>query len=96
MPHRGRSTSRARWLPAAETRPVASSHSGQHELALLIETAQRVTLAVKRGDYTARDIMDVRALLPIAKRVDIAFDAGFTAKLESAIKLLSKLKAVDR
>src|SRR5438105_3770719 len=54
----------------AETAMLDAHENGDPAAASMARTARRVARAVKRGAYSARDIADLRALLPVAERMD--------------------------
>src|SRR5262245_50289061 len=74
----------------ADTDLAAVVNGHVPELAMIAETVRRVAFAVQRGDFTARDIADLQALLPAAEQVDASLDQGFAPRLVSVIGRLAR------
>jgi len=74
----------------ADTDEAAMVNEHLPELATIAETVRGVAFAVQRGDFSARDIADLRALLGAAERVDASLGQGFAPRLESVIDRLAQ------
>jgi hypothetical protein len=78
----------------AEIAMLDTHEYGDPAAAAIARTARRVARAVKRGAYSARDIADLRALLPAAEQMDEVATIGLAAELRKVIAWLARPKVV--
>jgi len=78
----------------AETTMLDAHEYGDAAAASMARTTRRVARAVKRDAYSARDIADLRALLPVAERMDDVGTSGLAAELRKVIAWLARPRAV--